>query len=79
MWLSKSHSAPAVQGRCSPSPDHTPRRLVQLCVLFRPVHGAKLLHVLLDVLLGLVLDVLIALKVLRILAGLQLLVHHTVG
>lgn len=53
--------------------------LVHLRVLFGPVDCAELLHVLLDVLLGLVLDVLVALQVFGVLARLQLLVHHTVG
>lgn len=53
--------------------------LVQLSVLFGPVDVAKLLHVFLDVLLGLVLDVFVALQVLWVLAGLQLLVHHAVS
>ena len=48
-------------------------------VLFGAVDGAKLLHVLLDVLLGLVFDVLVALQVLGVLARLQFLVHHTVS
>lgn len=52
---------------------------VDVRVLLGPVHGAKALHVLLDVLLGLVLDVLVALQVLGVVAGLQLLVHDPVG
>lgn len=56
-----------------------PWQLVHLCVLLGFVERPKLLHVFLDVLLGLVLDVLIALQVFGVLAGLQLLVHHTVS
>lgn len=55
------------------------RRLVHLGVLLGPVHGAKSLHVLLDVLLGLVLHVLVTLKVLGIIASLQLLIHNSVS
>lgn len=45
-----------------------PLMLVHLCVLLWSVHGAKSLHVLLDVLLRLVLHIFITLKVLWILA-----------
>lgn len=56
-----------------------PLRLVHLCVLLGPVHGAKSLHVLLDVLLGLVLHVLVTLEVLGIGASFQLLIHDSVS
>jgi len=42
---------------------------VHLRVLLRPVHGAESLHVLFDVLLGLVLHVLVALEVLGVVAS----------
>lgn len=53
--------------------------LVNLRVLLGPVHGAKPLHVLLDVLLGLVLHILVTLKVLGVVAGFQLLIHDSVS
>lgn len=56
-----------------------PWRLVHLGVLLGPVYRAKSLHVFLDVLLGLVLHILVTLKVLRILAGFQLLIHNAMS
>lgn len=64
---------------CQEVPGFASGQLVQLCVFLGPVHSAKLLHVLLDVLLGLVFDVLIAFKVFGVLARLQFLVHHTMS
>lgn len=54
-------------------------RSVDFRVLLGPVDGAEPLHVFLDVLLGLVLDVLVAVQVLRVGARLQFLVHDAVG
>lgn len=54
---------------CQEVPGFAAGRLVQLGVFLGPVHGAKLLHVLLDVLLGLVFDILIAFEIFWVLAG----------
>lgn len=55
-----------------------PCGLVHLSVLLGPVHRTKPLHVLLDVLLGLVLHILITLEVLGVGASFQLLIHNSV-
>lgn len=55
-----------------------PCGLVHLRVLLGPVHGTEPLHVLLDVLLGLVLHILVALQVLGVGASFQLLIHNSV-
>lgn len=52
--------------------------LEHLGVLLGPVHGTKPLHVLLDVLLGLVLHILITLEVLGVGASFQLFIHNSV-
>lgn len=61
------------------SPQRGSDRSEHICVLLGPVHGAEPLHVLLNVLLGLVLHVLVALQVFGVLASLQLLVHDSVS
>lgn len=53
-------------------------RSVNVRVFLGPVHRAEPLHVLFDVLLGLVLHILVALEVLGVLASFQLLVHDSV-
>lgn len=55
------------------------RKLLQLGVLFRPVNSPELLHVFLNVFLGLVFNVLVALQVLWVFAGFELLVHHSMS
>lgn len=68
-----------VEKSCQEVPGFAVGSLVQLGVFLGPVHGAEFMHVLLNVLLGLVFDVLVAFKVFRVLAGFQFLVHHPVS
>lgn len=55
-----------------------PCGLEHLSVLLGPVHRTEPLHVLLDVLLGLVLHILITLEVLWVGASFQLFIHNSV-